>query len=51
LEAINSERHFNRHFRDIADQLSIEIIKPSRRFKIKEEDILIANISHSEEKK
>jgi hypothetical protein len=39
LEAINSERHINRHLRDIADQLSMEIEKPSRRFKVKEEDI------------
>lgn len=25
LEAINSERHINRHLRDIADQLAMEI--------------------------
>jgi uncharacterized protein YihD (DUF1040 family) len=43
LEAVNSERTFNRHYRDIADQLSIEIIKPSRRFKVKEEDIVLIN--------
>lgn len=39
LEAVNSERHINRHLRDIADQLAMEIEKPSRRFKVKEEDI------------
>jgi hypothetical protein len=39
LNEINEERIFQRHYRDIAAQLCLEIEKPSRRFKVTEEQI------------
>jgi hypothetical protein len=40
LEAIGSERHIDRKLRDFADQLSEELDKPSRRFKLTTQDII-----------
>ena len=33
LTIVNSERHFHKHYRDLASQWLEEICKPSRRFK------------------